>query len=93
MSVYILHLDSPLKHARHYVGFASKVNRRLEHHRSGSGARFTQVCNENGITYQLARVFEQADRAFERKLKNCKHTARYCPICAGEKARAYKPKG
>ena len=24
MAVYLLHLDSPLKHARHYIGYASK---------------------------------------------------------------------
>jgi hypothetical protein len=31
-------------------------------------------------------------RELKRKLKNCKHAARYCPICSGEHAREYRPK-
>ncbi len=93
MSVYILHLATPLEHARHYVGWALHVEERLAHHRDGTGARMLQVCNERGIAYELARVFDGADRIFERKLKNTHSTADYCPICAGARARDYHPKG
>lgn len=93
MSVYILHLESPLGHARHYVGWAKKVESRLKHHKAGTGARFTQVCIERGINFILARVFEDADKKFERKLKNTNSTKDYCPICMGEKVREYHPKG
>lgn len=92
MSVYILHLESPLGHARHYVGWAKQVNKRIEHHKHGTGARFTQVCVERGIDFTLARVFEGADRNFERKLKKTHSTKDYCPICMGDKAREYAPK-
>lgn len=85
--VYILHLDTPLKHARHYVGFSTSsrtLEERLEHHRNGTaGCRFTEVLRELGITFTLAYVYQgkKYDRTFERRLKNTKHIPRYCPIC------------
>ena len=91
MTVYLIHFQEPLHHARHYVGFADKVNKRLAHHKQGSGARILQVCNERGIGYDLARTWEGQGRDFERKLKNCKNAARYCPVC-NPHAREYRPK-
>ena len=78
--VYILHLDSPLAHARHYVGWARRLEQRIEHHHQGTGARLLQVCNERGISYRLATHFP-GTRRDERRLKNQKNTARYCPVC------------
>lgn len=90
MAVYILHLDTPLHHAKHYVGFSTNrrtLRNRLEHHAHGTAnCRFTQVLHQLGITFTLARLFKgnKYDRNFERKLKNTKAVPRYCPICAGE---------
>lgn len=83
MAVYLLHLATPLAHARHYIGYAAETNvkSRLAHHKNGTGARFTQVCNERGIEYQIARVWKGKGRDFERLLKRNKHSARLCPIC------------
>lgn len=93
MSVYILHFsDAVSGRARHYVGFANNVNGRLWHHQNGSGARLTQVAAERGIEMSLARTFDGADRSFERRLKNTKNTARYCPMCYGKRARDYHPR-
>ena len=103
MAVYILHLDTPLdqgpdprtgkpRAAKHYVGFAERLQERLEQHAKGHGARMMQVCWERGIGFQLARVFEQSGRTFERKLKNTNNVARYCPICAGGEAKPYSPR-
>jgi predicted GIY-YIG superfamily endonuclease len=75
MTVYLLHFETPLHHAQHYIGYAEHVERRLEHHRNGTGARLLQVCNERGITYTLARTWEGEGKDFERKLKRCKHAA------------------
>ncbi len=47
----------------------------------GSGATFMGVVNARGITYQLARIWEEADQAFERRLKNYKKPKRFCPVC------------
>ncbi len=116
MSVYILHLATPLEHARHYVGYADDVLARILEHadtswlpleqpidtedgrhisgrKSGPGATFMGVVNYHAIHWSLARVFEGADQAFERKLKNTHSTADYCPLCAGARARDYHPKG
>lgn len=93
MSVYILHFSEPISgQAGHYTGFAENISGRLTHHRNGTGARLTQVAAERGITMTLARTFEGADRAFERQLKQTKNIRRYCPICMGNKCRAYHPK-
>lgn len=93
MTVYLLHLKTPLPRgisrcgtplqAGHYIGFADDLVERILKHADGHGARFTQVCVERGIDWQLARTWEggQADRRFERRLKNGKWGPRLCPIC------------
>lgn len=97
MTVYILHLETPLKHARHYTGYSENMwtlRKRLEHHRNGtSGCRFMRVIFELGISFTLARVFrgKKFDRSFERKLKNTCSVPDYCPICSGRE-RPYHPK-
>lgn len=94
MVVYILHFHAPLKHARHYVGFSKRdAEARFQDHISGIGARITQVCNEQGITYEVARVFKGKSRTFERQLKRTHNTKNYCPICMGHKVRKYKSGG
>lgn len=93
MTVYILHFETKISgRAGHYTGFAENLQGRLTHHRNGSGARLTQVAHQRGIQMILARVFEGAGRSFERRLKNTKNVRRYCPVCMGNKCRAYHPK-
>lgn len=89
MAVYLLHFETKLAHAQHYIGYARERNieSRIQHHQNGSGARILQVCNERGIKYILARIWPGADKNFERRLKNCKKPSRFCPICHGEKAK------
>lgn len=83
MSVYILHLSRPLKHARHYIGYADNVKRRFNHHVAGTGARFTWACREQGIDLILARVFRGATRTDERRMKTGSRTRirEKCPVC------------
>jgi predicted GIY-YIG superfamily endonuclease len=93
MTVYLLHLHRPLDRgtsargtalqAGHYIGFTTDLVGRTLEHLEGRGARFTQVCVERGIPWTLARTWEGegATRTFERRLKNCKKPARFCPIC------------
>jgi predicted GIY-YIG superfamily endonuclease len=84
-TIYLLHLDKPLRHAKHYVGFADDLEARLERHANGHGARMLQVCRERGISWTLARTWT-GDRKFERRLKNRKDAPHICPICSGEAA-------
>lgn len=89
--IYIIHFDEPLAHALHYVGWCpdgkGALSRRLKKHRDNMGARILQVCNERGISYQLARTLP-GDRSRERQIKNTKNTSSYCPICRNLKRKS-----
>lgn len=89
--VYIVHLARPLtgSKSRHYVGFSTQVKKRLWHHRKGTGSNFLLEANRQGIPYALV-VIQAGTKRDERRLKNCKNTARYCPCCNPGKARVYK---
>jgi hypothetical protein len=84
-TIYLLHLDKPLRHACHYVGLDDDLPARLERDASGQGARMLAVCVERGIGGRLVRMWE-GGRKFERQLKNRKEAPRLCPVCAGAKA-------
>jgi predicted GIY-YIG superfamily endonuclease len=88
-TVYLIHFDKPYKHARHYLGWAQQLNRRLRHHEAGTGARLLQVIREKGITWTVARTWP-GDRHLEAELKRDKHNSRMCPIC-NPRAAANKP--
>lgn len=92
MAVYLLHFEHKLAHAAHYVGFTENIVQRLEDHGHCKGARLMQVIREKAIHYELARVWWGQDRSFERKLKNTHAVKFYCPICMGDKVRAFTPK-
>jgi len=82
--VYLLHFDRRYWHAGHYVGWARSAKtlpRRIHHHEIGQGARLTAVVSAAGIGFQVARVWPDADRHFERRLKDQKHGPRLCPLC------------
>lgn len=80
--VYLLHLDRPYRHARHYLGSSRDVPARLAEHQAGRGARLMQVIREAGIGFVLARLWE-GGREQERKLKRRRGSVRLCPICQG----------
>ncbi len=84
--VYLLHFSQPYKHAKHYIGWAKKINARIKHHKDGTGARLPAVVVAAGIELITARIWKGKDKSFERNLKNCKKSSEFCPICAGEKA-------
>ncbi|HEY4690009.1 MAG TPA: GIY-YIG nuclease family protein [Anaerolineae bacterium] len=79
-TVYLLHFSRPYKHARHYMGSASNLEARLQHHRAGSGARLIQVILEAGLDFVVSRTWP-GDKQAERRLKNQKNSPRLCPIC------------
>ena len=81
--VYILHLNRPHHHAKHYVGFTmNTVEGRLNHHRRGIGSKFLKAVMGTGNNFELVRIFENADRHFERWVKDQKQTEGFCPVCA-----------
>lgn len=83
-TIYLIHLDTPYKHARHYLGISTHLKARLAHHRNGTGARFMQVVTEAGIPWRVVRKW-QGTRELERHLKNRHNSGQLCPICSKEK--------
>jgi len=47
--VYLIYFDSPLGHARHYLGFCDDLEKRITRHKSGSGAKILAECKRVGI--------------------------------------------
>jgi predicted GIY-YIG superfamily endonuclease len=79
-TVYLLHFDRPYGHARHYSGWASNLDRRLNEHAAGRGARLMTVIKQAGIGWQLARTWT-GTRDLERALKRQGGASRRCPLC------------
>lgn len=84
--VYVIHLEQPLAHARHYVGWTKdswNFRLRMAHHRAGSGARMMAAVGKAGIRWAPVLVMD-GTRDDERRLKNGKNVGkRLCPVCAG----------
>lgn len=80
-TVYLLHLEPPLAHARHYLGWARDLEGRLANHRAGRGSPLIAAAVASGSRIELARTWEDVDRHFERALKRRHETPRLCPVC------------
>ena len=80
-TVYLLHFTRRYQHAGHYLGFSTDLAARLAEHAAGHGARLTQVVKDAGIGWTLTRVWPEATRGQERRLKNQHGAARFCPTC------------
>jgi predicted GIY-YIG superfamily endonuclease len=84
MTCYLLHFDIPISDlhtCQHYLGFTDNLTQRLTEHRTGNGARLTQVANERNIKFRLVKIWPDGDRSLERRLKEQKNSPRMCPIC------------
>jgi hypothetical protein len=79
-TVYLLHLDPPFGHAKHYTGWASDLYGRLAHHGTTTGANLLLHAAKAGGSWTLARTWP-GDRYLERRLKRSGGAARRCPIC------------
>ena len=75
---YLICLDQPYFHARHYVGFSNDIPARIAAHRKGQGSPLLAAALAAGIDFRVVRVWPGADRRFERKLHN-RHGSRLCP--------------
>jgi len=82
--VYLIHFNSKYKHALHYIGYTNNLTERIQKHKIGKGARLLQVINDHGITWEVVRIWKDANRKFELNLKKQKNAKRFCPICKGD---------
>ena len=86
-TVYLIHLDTAIAHAKHYLGYTAieDITKRFARHKSGNGARLLQVANERAIDYKIVRMWDCKDaftaRKLERKLKHWHNSPKLCPIC------------
>lgn len=80
ITVYLIHFETPYKHARHYLGSALNLEERIEQHRRSQGARLIEVINEAGIAWDVARTWD-GTRETEAKFKRARHNVRLCPKC------------
>lgn len=84
-TIYLLHLDPPYKHAKHYLGWTGKedVYDRVLQHVAGRGSPLVRAAVQAGSLVVVARTWADSDRFEERRLKGHSST-RYCPICNEE---------
>jgi hypothetical protein len=88
VAVYLIHLDPPYRHAKHYLGFTDTsrnspeeaVATRLEYHKAGRGSRLLRVAVQAGCVLRVVRIWDEGTRTDERRLKS-HASGRYCPIC------------
>lgn len=85
--VYLICFDRPYWHARHYLGYASNIQKRIAEHRTGKGARLLDWVNRAGIGWHVVRVWRKATRKDEARLKKMHESPRLCPICRRERNR------
>jgi hypothetical protein len=85
--IYLIHFDRPIGDlqnprgsASHYTGWTLDLPARLILHAAGRGARLMEVVGEQGIGWQLARIWT-GTRTRERSLKRSGGAARRCPVC------------
>lgn len=78
MTVYILAIDPPLAHAKHYVGWTAQKDHRprLRYHLAGRGCRLIAAAVYQGHTITTVLTLPGAPRSIERKIKDHKNTPR-----------------
>ena len=81
--LYLLHLEPPYLHAKHYLGYSSSIRLRVLEHAAG-GAKASPLIRAQlaaGGRFWLVRVWPRGDQTLERRLKRSGHVARFCPLC------------
>jgi predicted GIY-YIG superfamily endonuclease len=79
--VYLIHAHKKLHHAQHYIGYSSNIAVRIAMHKQGHGSKLIKAFNDNGITWEVARIWQGETRTFERMLHDSKRSPYLCPIC------------
>jgi len=82
--VYLIHLNTPLKHAKHYLGFSEDLPKRLQRHRTGQGAAFMKAISKEGISWHVSRIWD-GNYELEQMLKRQHNASHLCPTCIQER--------
>lgn len=86
-ALYLLHLDRPYFHARHYLGWSNQLTFRLQEHAAGGNhsTALLRALAEQHIGWRLSRLWRFPSGGeglrFETKLKRQHAAHRVCPLC------------
>lgn len=91
-TVFLLHFEGPVnpdRPARHYLEYtARRVSDRLaDHHRAavtgnlGKSVPIVFAAMSRGVFFEVARVWPNATKSDERRLRDLRNNPRLCPIC------------
>lgn len=85
MSIYVLHIDPPYRHARHYTGWTPErdPSRRISDHieRRANGSPLVRAALDAGCTVTVAHIWPRLGRDFERWLKTRRDHSKWCRLC------------
>jgi predicted GIY-YIG superfamily endonuclease len=82
--VYLIHFEKKYYHAQHYIGWARNVEKRMVHHRNGSGSKLLAHLNKIGIKWEVVMT-KKGTGDEERRMKKCKKARSFCPVCKNDK--------
>ena len=86
-TVYLIHLEAPVRHATHYIGWTpGEVTARLVTHRAGRGSRMLAAVAAAGIGFDVVRTWP-GGRLEERRIKRMRMAPRLCPTCRANPGR------
>jgi len=63
-TVYLIHLESKIAHAQHYIGWAKFYIQRVRHHRNGTGAKFLAEAVRREINARCCQNLRKHGRKF-----------------------------
>ena len=79
--VYLLHLDPPVSHMGHYLGYSRNLARRLREHQGSNPAQLVKTALRRGSTVSVGKVWIGETQGFEQRLKKQGGFRRYCDLC------------
>jgi predicted GIY-YIG superfamily endonuclease len=80
-TIYLIRFETPYRHARHYMGFTTNLEQRIERHKAGHGSRLMSVITKAGIRWAVVQTWS-GNRHLERRIKRGGGLSRACPICS-----------
>ena len=80
-TTYLLHFERAYRHARHYVGWTTDLDQRLDAHRRGNSDKFMRYVHAAGIGFVLARTWPDTTKDREDSVKHQGGASRICPEC------------
>ena len=82
--LYLLHLERPLAHSQHYLGWARNRDERVAAHEAGQGSSFMRAVVAAGIRVSWVQ-FLDGDKHLERRYKRWKNLKALCELCKPER--------